>query len=162
MVESFNRAFSDSGVHIGLIHVEGSVAPENKVLTRRRLRRGQLHSGRERRAWLFISRRSNGCDTESFISRRSAAVVQVARLVVHPFSYHSLQYLLCIFSAFIHSSNLSGNMILTLWLRSGIYFTLPASIVLRSALPFVNLPRPVLWIASERRTITQTPPPTNS
>ncbi|RII10045.1 hypothetical protein CUC08_Gglean006035 [Alternaria sp. MG1] len=32
MVESFSRAFSDSGVHIGLIHVEGSVAPENKVL----------------------------------------------------------------------------------------------------------------------------------
>ena len=32
MVESFNRAFSDSGVHIGLISVEGSVAPENKVL----------------------------------------------------------------------------------------------------------------------------------
>ncbi|CAN9409591.1 unnamed protein product [Alternaria alternata] len=32
MVESFNRAFSDSGVHIGLIHIEGSVAPENKVL----------------------------------------------------------------------------------------------------------------------------------
>ena len=32
MVESFSRAFSDSGVHIGLIHIEGSVAPENKVL----------------------------------------------------------------------------------------------------------------------------------
>ena len=32
MVESFGRAFSDSGVHIGLIHVEGAVAPENKVL----------------------------------------------------------------------------------------------------------------------------------
>jgi hypothetical protein len=32
MVESFNRAFSDSGVHVGLIHVEGTVAPENKVM----------------------------------------------------------------------------------------------------------------------------------
>jgi short-subunit dehydrogenase len=32
MVESFNRAFADSGVHIGLIYVEGSVALENKVL----------------------------------------------------------------------------------------------------------------------------------
>lgn len=32
MVESFQRAFGDSGVHIGLIHVEGSVTPENKVL----------------------------------------------------------------------------------------------------------------------------------
>ena len=32
MVESFSRAFSDSGVHIGLIYVEGVVAPENKVL----------------------------------------------------------------------------------------------------------------------------------
>jgi hypothetical protein len=32
MVESFSRAFSDSGVHIGLIYVEGVVVPENKVL----------------------------------------------------------------------------------------------------------------------------------
>jgi short-subunit dehydrogenase len=32
MVESFHRDFGDSGVHIGLIHVEGTVAPENKVL----------------------------------------------------------------------------------------------------------------------------------
>jgi hypothetical protein len=32
MVESFNRAFSDSGVHVGLIHVEGSVTHDNKVL----------------------------------------------------------------------------------------------------------------------------------
>jgi hypothetical protein len=32
MVESFHRAFSDSGVHIGLIHAEGTVSPENKVL----------------------------------------------------------------------------------------------------------------------------------
>lgn len=32
MVQSFNRAFSDSGVHIGLIHVEGVVTAENKVL----------------------------------------------------------------------------------------------------------------------------------
>lgn len=32
MVESFHRAFSDSGVHFGLVHVEGVVAPENKIL----------------------------------------------------------------------------------------------------------------------------------
>ena len=32
MVQSFNRALSDSGVQIGLITVEGVVAPENKVL----------------------------------------------------------------------------------------------------------------------------------
>ncbi|KAF1850978.1 NAD(P)-binding protein [Cucurbitaria berberidis CBS 394.84] len=32
MVLSFSRAFTGSGVHIGLIHVEGVVAPENKVL----------------------------------------------------------------------------------------------------------------------------------
>ncbi|MBO1764878.1 SDR family NAD(P)-dependent oxidoreductase, partial [Escherichia coli] len=32
MVESFQRAFGDSGVHIGLIYVEGTVTPENKVL----------------------------------------------------------------------------------------------------------------------------------
>ncbi|EOA89380.1 hypothetical protein ACJQWK_09400 [Exserohilum turcicum] len=32
MVESFYRAFGDSGVHIGLIHVGGQVAPQNKVL----------------------------------------------------------------------------------------------------------------------------------
>lgn len=32
MVESFSRAFSDSGVHVGLVYVEGVVAPENKVL----------------------------------------------------------------------------------------------------------------------------------
>ncbi|KAG9195997.1 hypothetical protein G6011_01118 [Alternaria panax] len=32
MVESFSRAFGDSGVHIGLVFVEGPVAPENKVL----------------------------------------------------------------------------------------------------------------------------------
>ena len=30
MVQSFNRAFSESGVHAGLISVEGVVAPENK------------------------------------------------------------------------------------------------------------------------------------
>ncbi|KAF1947074.1 short-chain dehydrogenase/reductase-like protein SDR [Clathrospora elynae] len=35
MVESLNRAFSDSGVHIGLIHIEGPVAPANKVLNPR-------------------------------------------------------------------------------------------------------------------------------
>jgi len=32
MVQSFNRAFTESGVHIGLINVEGVVRPENKVL----------------------------------------------------------------------------------------------------------------------------------
>jgi uncharacterized protein YigE (DUF2233 family) len=32
MVESFSRAFSDSGVHIGWIYAEGPVALENKVL----------------------------------------------------------------------------------------------------------------------------------
>lgn len=32
MVQSFNRAFSESGVHAGLIAVEGVVAPENKIL----------------------------------------------------------------------------------------------------------------------------------
>jgi hypothetical protein len=32
MVQSFKRAFDDSGVQIGLISVEGVVAPENKVL----------------------------------------------------------------------------------------------------------------------------------
>ncbi|OAL51031.1 short-chain dehydrogenase/reductase-like protein SDR [Pyrenochaeta sp. DS3sAY3a] len=32
MVQSFNRAFSDSGVHVGLINVEGTVTPDNKVL----------------------------------------------------------------------------------------------------------------------------------
>jgi hypothetical protein len=32
MVQSFRRAFDDSGVQIGLISVEGVVAPENKVL----------------------------------------------------------------------------------------------------------------------------------
>lgn len=32
MMQSFNRAFAESGVHIGSIHVEGVVAPENKVL----------------------------------------------------------------------------------------------------------------------------------
>ena len=32
MVQSFSRAFSDKGIHIGLIHVEGLVAPENKNL----------------------------------------------------------------------------------------------------------------------------------
>ena len=32
MVESFHRAFGENGVHIGLIHVGGQVAPENKVL----------------------------------------------------------------------------------------------------------------------------------
>ena len=31
-MESLNRAFSESGVHVGLLHVEGVVAPENKVL----------------------------------------------------------------------------------------------------------------------------------
>lgn len=30
MVQSFNRAFTDSGVHIGLIHVEGEVSSEMK------------------------------------------------------------------------------------------------------------------------------------
>ncbi|KAF2028399.1 NAD(P)-binding protein [Setomelanomma holmii] len=32
MVQSFNRAFSESGVHAGLINCHGVVAPENKVL----------------------------------------------------------------------------------------------------------------------------------
>ncbi|KAH7087602.1 short-chain dehydrogenase/reductase-like protein SDR [Paraphoma chrysanthemicola] len=32
MVQSFNRAFSDKGVHVGLISVEGTVTSENKVL----------------------------------------------------------------------------------------------------------------------------------
>jgi len=32
MIESFHRTFGGSGVHIGLISVEGSVTPENKVL----------------------------------------------------------------------------------------------------------------------------------
>lgn len=32
MVESFSRAYSESGVHVGLIFVEGAVAPEKKVL----------------------------------------------------------------------------------------------------------------------------------
>lgn len=32
MVQSFNRAFSESGVQVGLISVEGAVAPENKSL----------------------------------------------------------------------------------------------------------------------------------
>ncbi|CAO2649500.1 Nn.00g068850.m01.CDS01 [Neocucurbitaria sp. VM-36] len=32
MVQSFDRAFTGSGVHIGSIHVGGAVAPENKVL----------------------------------------------------------------------------------------------------------------------------------
>jgi hypothetical protein len=32
MVESLYRAFTDSGVHIGLVHVEGAVTLENKVL----------------------------------------------------------------------------------------------------------------------------------
>jgi hypothetical protein len=32
MVQSFQRAFGDSGIHVGLISVEGSVTPENKVL----------------------------------------------------------------------------------------------------------------------------------
>ncbi|EFQ89014.1 hypothetical protein PTNB73_00220 [Pyrenophora teres f. teres] len=32
MVDSLSRAFSSSGVHVGLLHVEGVVAPENKVL----------------------------------------------------------------------------------------------------------------------------------
>ncbi|RAR14367.1 short-chain dehydrogenase/reductase-like protein SDR [Stemphylium lycopersici] len=32
MVESFHRAFSDSGVHSGLVHVGGAVAPKNKIL----------------------------------------------------------------------------------------------------------------------------------
>ena len=32
MVQSFNRAFTDSGVHVGLVSVEGTVAPENKNL----------------------------------------------------------------------------------------------------------------------------------
>ncbi|XP_014559976.1 hypothetical protein COCVIDRAFT_90534 [Bipolaris victoriae FI3] len=32
MVDSFRRYFGDSGIHFGLIHVEGTVAPENKVL----------------------------------------------------------------------------------------------------------------------------------
>jgi hypothetical protein len=30
-VQSLHRAFSDSGVQIGLVTVEGEVAPENKV-----------------------------------------------------------------------------------------------------------------------------------
>jgi hypothetical protein len=32
MMESLHQAFSNSGVHIGLVHVEGTVAPKNKVL----------------------------------------------------------------------------------------------------------------------------------
>jgi hypothetical protein len=32
MVQSFSRAFQDSGVHAGLIRVEGIVTPESKVL----------------------------------------------------------------------------------------------------------------------------------
>ncbi|RMZ73223.1 short-chain alcohol dehydrogenase [Pyrenophora seminiperda CCB06] len=32
MVDSLNRAYSASGVHVGLLHVEGVVAPTNKVL----------------------------------------------------------------------------------------------------------------------------------
>ncbi|KAF2676717.1 short-chain dehydrogenase/reductase-like protein SDR [Lentithecium fluviatile CBS 122367] len=32
MVQSFNRAFGGSGIHVGLISVEGVVAPENKEL----------------------------------------------------------------------------------------------------------------------------------
>jgi NAD(P)-dependent dehydrogenase (short-subunit alcohol dehydrogenase family) len=32
MTWSFRRAFADSGVHIGLISVQGAVSPENKVL----------------------------------------------------------------------------------------------------------------------------------
>ena len=32
MVQSFSRAFQDSGVHSGLIRVEGTVTNENKVL----------------------------------------------------------------------------------------------------------------------------------
>jgi hypothetical protein len=31
MVQSFNRAFTESGVHVGLVSVEGEVKPENKV-----------------------------------------------------------------------------------------------------------------------------------
>jgi len=32
LVDSLYREFSSSGVHVGLLHVEGVVAPENKVL----------------------------------------------------------------------------------------------------------------------------------
>lgn len=32
MVQSFSRAFTDSGIHVGLINVEGTVTPESKVL----------------------------------------------------------------------------------------------------------------------------------
>jgi hypothetical protein len=32
MVQSFARAFEGSGVQIGFVSVEGTVAPENKVL----------------------------------------------------------------------------------------------------------------------------------
>ena len=32
MVDSFRRYFGDGGIHFGLVHVEGTVAPENKVL----------------------------------------------------------------------------------------------------------------------------------
>ena len=32
MVQSLNLAFSESGVHAGLVSVEGVVAPENKKL----------------------------------------------------------------------------------------------------------------------------------
>lgn len=31
-MDNFRRYFGDSGIHFGLIHVEGTVAPENKVL----------------------------------------------------------------------------------------------------------------------------------
>lgn len=32
MVQNFNRAFTESGVHVGLVNVEGTVTPESKVL----------------------------------------------------------------------------------------------------------------------------------
>jgi hypothetical protein len=32
MVESLSRAYSDKGMHVGLIHVEGPVAPEARNL----------------------------------------------------------------------------------------------------------------------------------
>lgn len=39
MVQSFNRAFGDSGVHAGLISVGGIVSPDNKVLNPRNIAR---------------------------------------------------------------------------------------------------------------------------
>ena len=42
MVQSFSRAFTKSGVHLGLIAVEGVVAPENKNLNPRNIAKKTL------------------------------------------------------------------------------------------------------------------------